>query len=221
MEVIAREWRVGEGPAGAIPADAGTAAQRELFAAVRENRFALAAAGAPAPAPRAAGRLRAWRRRSSTAWRSRRRSGGRSRPTEIYAPFVKDRVPAGVSPAAVLGPFRNFQAKLLSAWARAVLAGKPPRDIADLSTRTATRCPPSERRSSAIFVVTTFGATVKAGRRLPGRGQPGRALCRADGAGGRGRRRASVVARRARALIRRRAQAGSPGRAMVNSAACA
>ena len=29
LEVVAREWRVGEGPAGSIPADAGTAAQRE------------------------------------------------------------------------------------------------------------------------------------------------------------------------------------------------
>ncbi len=32
----------------------------------------------------------------------------------------------------MLGPFRNFQAKLLSAWGRAVLEGRPPRDIADL-----------------------------------------------------------------------------------------
>src|SRR6185436_14002451 len=47
LEVIAREWRDGEGPAGALPADAGTAAQRELFAAVRENRYALGADGAP------------------------------------------------------------------------------------------------------------------------------------------------------------------------------
>ena len=58
--------------------------------------------------------------------------GRKVAPDEVYAPFVKDRVPEGVSPAAVLGPFRNFQAKLLSAWGRAVLEGKPPRDIADL-----------------------------------------------------------------------------------------
>ena len=46
---------------------------------------------------------------------------------------LRDRAgPPGVSPAAVLGPFRNFQAKLLSAWGRAVLEGRPPRDIAEL-----------------------------------------------------------------------------------------
>ena len=33
-----------------LPADAGTAAQRDLFAAVRENRYALGADGAPRPA---------------------------------------------------------------------------------------------------------------------------------------------------------------------------
>ena len=58
--------------------------------------------------------------------------GRKIAPDAVYAPFVKDRVPEGISPAAVLGPFRNFQAKLLSAWARAVLEGKPPADIADL-----------------------------------------------------------------------------------------
>ena len=38
MEVIAREWRVGEGPQGAVAPDAGTGTQRALFAGVRENR---------------------------------------------------------------------------------------------------------------------------------------------------------------------------------------
>src|SRR5205814_4809218 len=42
LEVIAREWRVGRGPEGVVPYDAGTGAQRALFAGVRENRFVLA-----------------------------------------------------------------------------------------------------------------------------------------------------------------------------------
>src|SRR5262245_5876949 len=41
MEVIAREWRIGRGPQGVVPSDAGTEAQRTLFAGVRENRYAL------------------------------------------------------------------------------------------------------------------------------------------------------------------------------------
>ena len=52
--------------------------------------------------------------------------GWRLHTRDVYAPFVSDRIPPGISPAAVLGPFRNFQAKLLSAWGRAVLAGQPP-----------------------------------------------------------------------------------------------
>ena len=39
LEVIAREWRVGEGPPGRCRPTPAPAAQRELFAAVRENRY--------------------------------------------------------------------------------------------------------------------------------------------------------------------------------------
>jgi len=42
MEVVAREWRHREGPAGTIQVEDGTTAQRELFANVRENRFVAA-----------------------------------------------------------------------------------------------------------------------------------------------------------------------------------
>ncbi len=41
MEVIAREWRVGTGPAGVIQVEEGSTAQREIFANVRENRYVL------------------------------------------------------------------------------------------------------------------------------------------------------------------------------------
>ena len=174
LEVIAREWRVGDGPAGTVQTVVGTAAQRQLFAAVRENRYVLAADGKPRPpgellgdpgvTPTVLYRLA----QSKTV-------GRKVAPDEVYAPFVKDRVPEGVSPAAVLGPFRNFQAKLLSAWARAVLEGNPPRDIADLVDAYGRALPAERSEVVRIFVVTTFGATVKVGGVPPDR-DPGAAL---------------------------------------------
>jgi hypothetical protein len=175
LEVVAREWRVGEGPAGAMPADAGTSAQRDLFTAVRENRYATDAAGAPRPArelladPNVTATVLYRLAQSKTV-------GRKVAPDAVYAPFVKDRVPEGISPAAVLGPFRNFQAKLLSAWARAVLEGKPPADIADLVDAYGRALPAERGEIVRIFVVTTFGATVKAGGVRPPPGNPGAAL---------------------------------------------
>jgi hypothetical protein len=162
MEVIAREWRVGEGPQGALSPDAGTHAQRDLFAAIRENRFAVGPDGAPRPAaelladPGVAATV-IYRLAQSKA------VGRRVAPPEVYAPFVTDRIPPGISPAAVLGPFRNFQAKLLSAWGRAVLAGQPPHDIAELVDAYARAMPAERTEAIRIFVVTTYGATVKEG----------------------------------------------------------
>jgi len=46
MEVIAREWRVGSGPAGVVQEYDGSSAQREIFANVRENRYVLEQDGA-------------------------------------------------------------------------------------------------------------------------------------------------------------------------------
>lgn len=175
LEVVAREWREGEGPAGLMPADAGTAAQRDLFAAVRENRYAVGADGAPRPAaevladPGIAATILYRLAQSKSV-------GRKVAPDAVYAPFVKDRVPEGISPAAVLGPFRNFQAKLLSAWARAVLEGKPPADIADLVDAYGRALPAERSEIVRIFVVTTFGATVKAGGVRPPKDNPGAAL---------------------------------------------
>jgi len=162
MEVIAREWRVGEGPRGAVAPDAGTGTQRALFAGVRENRFASGPNGAPRPAAELLGDpgLAAtviYRLAQSKA------VGRRVAPADVYAPFVTDRVPPGVSPAAVLGPFRNFQAKLLTAWGRAVLAGAPPADVAGLVDAYGRAMPDERAEAYRIFVVTTYGATVKAG----------------------------------------------------------
>jgi hypothetical protein len=162
MEVIAREWRVGEGPQGAVAPDAGTGTQRTLFAGVRENQYAVG----PDGAPRAAGVLLADPGLAATVIYRLAQSkavGRRVAPADVYAPFVNDRVPPGISPAAVLGPFRNFQAKLLTAWARAVLAGSPPRDIAELVEAYARAMPGERAEAFRIFVVTTYGATVKEG----------------------------------------------------------
>jgi hypothetical protein len=162
MEVIAREWRVGEGPAGAVAPDAGTGTQRALFAGVRENQFAVGPDGAPRPAPE----LLADPGLAATVIYRMAQSklvGRKVAPADVYAPFVKDRVPPGVSPAAVLGPFRNFQVKLLTAWARAALAGTPPKDIADLVDAYGRAMPDERGEAFRIFVVTTYGATVKPG----------------------------------------------------------
>jgi len=175
LEVIAREWRVGEGFSGTLPPDAGTATQRDLFASVRENKFAVGPGGAPRPAPE----LLADPGLAATVLYRLLQSktvGRKVAPAEVYAPFVTDRIPPGVSPAAVLGPFRNFQAKLLSAWGRAVLEGKPPHDIVDLVEAYGRALPAERAEVIRIFVVTTYGATVrKGGVPLPA-GDPGAAL---------------------------------------------
>jgi hypothetical protein len=89
--------------------------------------------------------------------------GHRVAPAEVYGPFVSDRVPAGVSPAAVLGPFRNFQAKLIAAWERATMRGHPPADIVDLVEAYAATLPAERGEVIRLFVITTYGATVKPG----------------------------------------------------------
>jgi hypothetical protein len=162
MEVVAREWRVGQGPQGAVPPDAGTGTQRALFAGVRENAFTVGADGAPRSArdlltdPRVAATVIYRLAQSKSV-------GRRVAPADVYASFVSERVPPGVSPAAVLGPFRNFQAKLLTAWGRAVLSGSPPRDVAELVDAYARAMPDERVEAYRILIVTTYGATVKPG----------------------------------------------------------
>jgi hypothetical protein len=162
MEVIAREWRVGEGPQGAVAFDAGTGTQRALFAGVRENKFAAGPDGTPRPP---AEQLADSGLAATVLYRmAQSKAVGRHvAPADVYAPFVTDRVPPGVSPAAVLGPFRNFQVKLLTAWARAVVAGDPPRDIVDLVEAYGRAMPAERAEAYRILVVTTYGATVKPG----------------------------------------------------------
>jgi hypothetical protein len=165
MEVIAREWRTGDGPRGTLAPDAGTEAQRDLFAAVRQNRF-VTTTGAGRLQLRSAAEMLADPGVAATVIYRMAQSKGvghRVAPAEVYGPFVSERVPAGVSPAAVLGPFRNFQAKLIAAWERAAVRGHPPHDIVDLVEAYAATLPAERGEVIRLFVVTTYGATVKPG----------------------------------------------------------
>jgi hypothetical protein len=163
MEVVAREWRSTPGPAGVIQVEEGTAEQRALFANVRENRFVtdksrigLLSAKELLASPGVAATVLHRMAQSRTV-------GARVAPEAFYAPYAKNRMPPGISPAAILGTFRNFQAKLLGAWASAVLRGKAPQDIADLVEAYGAAFPAEQAEVIRIFVVTTFGGTVMPG----------------------------------------------------------
>jgi len=162
MEVVAREWRVGKGPQGVVAYDAGTALQRQVFADVRENRFVTSADHHTLRPPR---ELLADPGVAATVlyrMAQSRSIAGRVAPAAFYQPYA-GRVPPGVSPAAVLGPFRNFQAKLLGAWADAVQRGHGPKDIAELLELYGAAFPDEKTEALRIFVVTTFAATVEPG----------------------------------------------------------
>jgi hypothetical protein len=163
MEVVAREWRTTAGPAGVIQVDEGTSAQRALFGNVRENRYVL---DESQKALRGARELLDSAGVAATILYRMAQShtvAGRVAPEGFYAPYAKNRMPPGVSPAAILGTFRNFQAKLLGAWASAVLRGNAPKDIADLLEIYGKEFPAERAEVIRIFVVTTFGGTVKPG----------------------------------------------------------
>jgi hypothetical protein len=163
MEVIAREWRVGKGPAGVVPYDAGSLAQRTLFANIRENRFVV---GEDGKTVRPAAELLGEAGVAATVIYRLAQSKAiaqRVAPEAFYAPFTSGRLPPGVSPAAVLGSFRNFQAKLLGAWAEATHAGHGPRDIGELVEVYTKAFPAEKTEVLRIFVVTTFGGTVQDG----------------------------------------------------------
>ena len=163
MEVVAREWRTTEGPDGVIQVEEGTTQQREVFGNIRENRYVIAdGSTALRPAremldsPGVAGTV-LYRMAQSRA------VGPRVAPEAFYAPYAAKRMPPGVSPAAILGTFRNFQAKLLGVWASAVLRGKAPKDIIDLIELYGAEFPAERSEVIRIFVVTTFGGTIKPG----------------------------------------------------------
>jgi hypothetical protein len=151
------------GPAGVIQVDQGTAEQRALFGDVRDNRYVadesqrvLRGPQEMLDSPGVAATILYRMAQSRTV-------GKRVAPEAFYAPYAKNRMPPGVSPAAILGTFRNFQAKLLGVWATAVLRDKAPKDIADLVELYGAAFPEERAEVIRIFVVTTYGATVKPG----------------------------------------------------------
>jgi len=162
MEVIAREWRFGNGPAGVIQFDEGTKEQREIFANVRENYYVFREGErqlkSPAELLSSPGVMAAIVYRMAQS----KGVGPKVAPFDFYAPFAKDRMPPGVNPAAILGPFRNFQAKFLSAWAAQSLRATP-RDILDLVAAYGAAFPAERHEAIRIAVVTTFGACAKDG----------------------------------------------------------
>jgi hypothetical protein len=163
MEVIAREWKPGRGPRGASFGAEASRAARERFADVRENRYVLDASGEglkPASALLADPGVAA-----TVIYRLAQSKALASRPADpaFYAPFVPGPVPAGISPAALLGSFRNFQAKLLTAWTRASLRGRPPRDVVDLIDAWSADHSGDRGELVRVFIVTTFGGTAKPG----------------------------------------------------------
>lgn len=163
MEVVAREWRSRPGPAGVIQVEVGTAEQRALFANVRENRYVADESG---KVLRGAKELLESPGVAATVIHRMAQSrtvGGRVAPEAFYEPYARNRMPPGISPAAILGTFRNFQAKLLGVWASAVLRGKAPQDIADLVEVYGSAFPAERAEVIRIFVVTTFGGTVMPG----------------------------------------------------------
>ncbi len=161
VEVIAREWRSPTERRGGVPANAGTERQRRLFADVRENRFALAEGQ-----PRPAGALLTEPGVAATVLYRMAQSKAiaqRVADATFYAPFVTGRVPPNVSPAAVLGPYRNFQVKLLGTWLRATAEGRPPQDLGALVDLYGSAFPAERAEAVRLFVATTFGGTI-----LPG-----------------------------------------------------
>lgn len=85
--------------------------------------------------------------------------GRRMAEPAVYKPFLEIQPPHDVHPALLLGAFRNFQAKLISAWSRARAEGRPPRDLIDLVEAYGDAHPAERAEATRIFLVTTYGAT--------------------------------------------------------------
>jgi hypothetical protein len=163
MEVVAREWRTTPGPAGVIQIGEGTAAQRALFGEIRDNRYILDSSGKHVRPAREL--LESAGVAATVIYRmaQSRAIGTKVAPEAFYAPYAANRMPPGISPAAILGTFRNFQAKLLGAWGTAVLRGSAPKDIIDLVDIYGAAFPTERWEVFRLFVVTTYGATIVPG----------------------------------------------------------
>jgi hypothetical protein len=81
---------------------------------------------------------------------------GRTMETDdAYLPFLDQPPPRGIPAALLLGAFRNFQAKLLSAWSAAVRAGRAPATLTDLVEAYGAAHPLERAEASRILAVTT------------------------------------------------------------------
>jgi hypothetical protein len=85
--------------------------------------------------------------------------GQRMADPAVYRPFLEATPPRDVHPALLLGAFRNFQAKLLSAWHRASAANHAPHDLVALIEAYAEAYPAERAEAMRIFLVTTYAAT--------------------------------------------------------------
>ncbi len=161
MQVIAREWHAGAGLRGAAPPK-GDGAGAELFAGVRDNRFVVRPGQGMRPAqelladPRVAATIIYRLSQDKTLMKT-------VAPDAFYAPLASDRIPPGISPAAVLGAFRNLQVKLLGTWIQAARRNQAPQNIAQLVQHYAQAFPMEREEVYRTFLLFTFGGTVKPG----------------------------------------------------------
>ena len=161
QEVVAHEWRPNPTAAGVASTKLQPTAAA-LFAGVRENRFVLDSG----KRLRSAADLLTDPHVAATVfyrWFQDKQLMKRVASDKFYAPLKDGRVPAGFSVAAVLGPFRNLQMKVLGTWIAAARAGTPPANIADLVSAYGRQFPEERAAVLRIFLATTFGATAKAG----------------------------------------------------------
>jgi hypothetical protein len=168
LEVLAAEWHAAGGNRAAAEARA-VLQHGSWFAAVRGNegieRYRTSrACGLSPPWPSDTALAREPLVIATFLYRlAASQAGHRLAPDETYRAMVPELPPPGFSPGRVLGPFRNFQAKLLWAWNRAALAGHRPRDLVDLVEAYADGFPAERPEVTRIFLVTTYGLTVRPG----------------------------------------------------------
>lgn len=167
MQVVAREWRSGA-VRNAPPK--GDSEGAELFAGIRGGTFVGTSAGTrPAAAlltdPKVAATILYRLSQDDDLMKT-------LAPAAFYAPIASERIPPGISPAAALGAFRNFQLKLLSAWWDAGQSGTPPRHIVDLVTAYVRAFPAEREPVLRQFVAATHGGTVTPGGVMAGAGSP-------------------------------------------------
>ena len=175
LQVVGAEWRSAGGDG--IGSDAHDYLRRaQAFAAVRSNeglaRFRQGRIGDGYPDLSARDSLRMLMRDplviATTLYRLASSSAGhRLARDEVYRPFVQAPPPEGISPGRLLGTFRNFQAKLLSAWSSAALArphdGNDETDLIDLVEAYAAAYPEERAEVIRIFLATTDGLTARPG----------------------------------------------------------